>query len=199
MKSILWTLLLAAPLAAQTTNPARQIVFRIVVTTVPATTTAPPTGPVAPPTTGTTDPTDPSSGNPPTTTPIPPTGCVSFSTDGVTALNGVYANLQQTQQLYASAYAAGGIDLATYSATTNTIVGMELYTQDARDMVRVGGTADIVDQAINGVSSQVATLPTLLGNVPSLAGPLPGLVSNMQTGLANATNVVNGSCPQSTK
>lgn len=205
MKFLLWFLLLAAPLAAQTTT-APTLVFKIVVTTVPSTstTTPPPVGDpgspgdTGPPSTG--DPGHPGDPGgptgPPTTT--PPLGCVSFYTGAITALNGVYTNLLRAQQLYASAYAAGGIDATTYNSKLNSLVAMQLYSQDARDIIRIGGPADVIGQTVNAVSTEVATLPTLLANVPLMAAPLPPLVADIQAGLTNATNLVNtSSCAQS--
>ncbi|MEO8737461.1 MAG: hypothetical protein ABI380_13095 [Edaphobacter sp.] len=204
MKAICWSLLLVAsatvPLVAQTTS-APTLVFNVVVTTIPAiapvTVPDPPSeggGSSLPPPDTTPPATDPGS-SPPT---IPPIGCVTFYLDAVAAVNTVYADLLNTQQLYTSAYAAGGINMNTYQANRNALVKMQLDSQNARDIIRIAAPADSIGVGVGIVSAEIAAIPTLLANVPQLTKPLPPLVTGMQARLANVIRLVNASsCAES--
>jgi hypothetical protein len=196
MKSVLWTFLLAAPLAA-TTTPPPTIIYNIVVTLVPAPGTPIPPAPVPFPVT--LDPTlNPDPTDPTSPAPIVPIGCVIFYPDAVTALNSVYAMELQAQQLYASAYAAGGINAATYLQNINTLRATQLYTQDLRDAIRIGVLSTLLDPSFVNISTQLAAIPALLGNLPSLATPLPPLIATMQMGLDDANSLVDlSTCAES--
>ncbi|WP_348266024.1 hypothetical protein P8936_08835 [Edaphobacter paludis] len=200
MKSFLGLLLMvAAPLAAQTPTP-RTIIFKVVLTTAPSSPIQPPTGdPGLPPVTvgdpsggSSTGPiTNPGSGS----TTSPPASCDGYS-NAISAMNHVYANLLYTQQIYTAAETANPANASTYTINNNTLVGMQLYSQDIRDIIRIGGPKDMLTQDVATMSTKVAKLPTLLGNNPKL--PLASLVADMQASLTNVRQLVlASSCSES--
>jgi hypothetical protein len=205
VKSLLGLLLIvAAPLAAQTSS-SHTIVFKVVLTTVTSPSVEPPLTidpgqppvivpdpPTDPPTSPSTDPsTNPGQGS----TTDPPIGCGSYS-DAVTAMNHVYANLIYTQQLYTAAQTAGPADASVYTANNNALVQMQLYSQDIRDIIRIGGSADIIGQGVAAISNSIAKLPALLSGKQEL--PLTPLVADMQAGLTNISKLIQaGSCSES--
>ncbi len=58
---------------------------------------------------------------------------------------------------------------------------MQLYSQDIRDIIRIGGPTEIIGQGVAAISSNIAKLPTLLSGKQEL--PLTPLVADMQAGL----------------
>lgn len=201
MKLLLGLLLIAAaPLAAQTSS-SHTIVFKVVLTTVtspsvePPSTVDPSQPPVIVPDPPTGPPTNPSTDPDQGSTTDPPLGCGSYS-DAVTAMNRVYANLIYAQQLYTAAQIANPTDSSVYSANNNALVQMQLYSQDIRDIIRIGGPADIIGQGVAAISTNIAKLPTLLSGKQEL--PLAPLVTDMQAGLTNVSKLINaGSCIES--
>jgi len=197
VKSLLGLLLIvAAPLAAQTSS-SHTIVFKVVLTTVASSSVEPPSTvdpgqpPVIVPNPPTDPPTDPGQGS----TTDPPIGCVSYS-DAVTAMNRVYANLIYAQQLYAATQTTSSADASVHTANNNALVQMQLYSQDIRDIIRIGGPADIIGQGVAAISSNIAKLPALLSGKQAL--PLTPLVADMQAGLTNVSKLINaGSCVES--
>lgn len=204
MKSLLGLLLIAAamPLTAQTSTP-HTLIFNFVVTTVTSPSGQNSSGSTAGQTPGTTTgttvtvPPDSSSTDPGTgSNQIPSTGCVSFYSDAVNAMNGVYAQLIQVQQIYMAGQQANSATTSAYAANNDAVVKMQLYSQDVRDIIRLGGPQTVVGTGVAAISNEVNTIPALLVNTSQ---PLAPLVTNMQTGLKNVGDLVNAStCPQST-
>jgi len=127
---------------------------------------------------------------------IPSTGCVSFYSDAVNAMNGVYSKLIQVQQNYTAGQQANSATTSASAAKKDAVAKMQLYSQDVRDMIRIGGPQAVVGTGVAAISTEVTTLPVVLVNTSQ---PLVSLVSNMQTGLKNVSDLVNAStCPQST-
>ncbi len=111
-------------------------------------------------------------------------------------MNHVYANLIYAQQLYTAAQATNPADAGIYNANNNTLVQMQLYSQDIRDIIRIGGPTEIIGQGVSAISSNIAKLPTLLSGKQEL--PLTPLVADMQSGLTNVNKLMNtGSCAES--
>ena len=203
MKSLLGLLLLAAaPLAAQSSTP-QTIVFKVILTTIttPAVQPPPPgdsgeppvTVPVTPPATD--PPVDPPTDTDSNST--PPAGCVSFYSDAVTVMNDLYANLLYTQQLYKAAQSPTSAGTSAYAATRDTLLQMQLASQDARDIIKIAGPKNMITSEVAGVSSDVAAIPALLNSKPQL--PLDPVIANMQSDLTKVNNLINASsCPQST-
>lgn len=203
MKSLLGLLLLAsAPLVAQSSAP-QTIVFKVILTTITtsAVQSPPSVTPGQPPvnvpvTTPVTDPpvdppTDAGAGS------NPPAGCVSFYSDAVTVMNDLYTNLLYTQQLYTAAQSSTSTSTGTYAANRDTLIQMQLASQDARDIIKIAGPQNMISSDVAGVSSDVAAIPALLNSKPQL--PLDPVIANMQSDLTKVTNLVNASsCPQST-
>lgn len=183
-------LMVAAPLAAQTSTP-QNIVFKIVLTTGASSPLQPPIGdPGEPPVVVTDPPADPptgSSGNPDQgTPPNPPVSCSSYS-DAATTMNHVYANLIYTQDLYTADQATHAPGSA-YAFNQQKLVQMQLDSQDLRDMIRLGGPQDIISQRATAILRDVLSLPSLLFDSPQL--PLAPLVTDMQAGLTNVGRLV---------
>jgi hypothetical protein len=204
MKSLLGLLLIAAamPLTAQTSTP-HTLVFNFVVTTVTASSGQNSSGSSSGQTSGTTTgttvtiPPDNSSTNSNTgSNSNPSTDCVSFYSDAVTAMNGVYSKLIEVQQNYTAKQQANSATTSASVAKNDSVVKMQLYSQDVRDIIRLGGPQAVVGTGVAAISTEVITLPGLLVNTSQ---PLVSLVSNMQTGLKNVSDLVDAStCPQST-
>jgi hypothetical protein len=124
-------------------------------------------------------------------TPQSATGCASVYPEIITSLNGVYASLLQAQQIYDSAYANGGIDAKTYKSDSNYLIAIELSTQDARDIARLGGPTTAITKVVSGISTRIASVPKMLINVPMVASPLASLVATTQQNLAATTSLLN--------
>lgn len=198
MKSLLGLLLIAAaiPLTAQTSTP-HTLVFNFVVTTITSSpgqnSSGSTSGQTSGTTTGTTGTTPPDSSS---SDPSTGSGCVSFYSDAVTAMNGVYSKLIQVQQNYTAGQQANSATRSASTAKNDSVVKMQLYSQDVRDIIRIGGPQAVVGTGVAAISTEVTALPGLLVNTSQ---PLVSLVSNMQTGLKNVSDLVNAStCPQST-
>lgn len=202
MKSFLGLLLMvAAPLAAQTPTP-QTIIFKVVLTTVASSPIQPPTGdPGQLPITVVGDPSGGSSTGP-ITNPDPgstsgssTTGCDGYS-NAISAMNHVYANLLYLQQVYTAAETAKPANKSAFTTNSNTLVGMQLYSQDIRDLIRIGGSKDMLTQDVATMSTRVSKLPALLGNNPRLQ--LAPLIVDMQTNLTKVHQLVlTSSCSES--
>lgn len=190
-------LMVAAPLAAQTSTP-HNIVFKIVLTTVTSSPLQPPIdNPGQPPVVVPDPPADSptgSSGNPnPGSTPNTPIGCGGYS-DAAIAMTHVYANLIYTQNLYVADQTAP-LSIA-YAVKDQKLAQMQLATQDIRDIIRIGGPQDIISPGVSVILRDVTSLPSLLADSPQL--PLAPLIVDMQTGLVNAGKLVAASsCAES--
>lgn len=201
MKSFLGLLLMvAAPLAAQTPTP-QTIIFKVVLTTVASSPVQPPSGdPGQPPVTVGDLPGGSSTGpitnpDPGSTTGSPTTGCDGYS-NAISAMNHVYANLLYMQQIYTAAETTKSANHSAFTSNSNTLVGMQLYSQDIRDLIRIGGPKDMLTQDVASMSTKVAKLPALLGNNPKL--PLASLIVDMQTNLTKVHQLVlTSSCSES--
>lgn len=111
-------------------------------------------------------------------------------------MNRVYANLIYAQQLYAAAQGSNPADANVYSANNNTLVQMQLYSQDIRDIIRIGGPTEIIGQGVVAIAGNIAKLPTLLSGKQIL--PLAPLVADMQAGLTDVGKLIRaGSCVES--
>jgi len=111
-------------------------------------------------------------------------------------MNGVYSKLIEVQQNYTAKQQANSATTSASVAKNDSVVKMQLYSQDVRDIIRLGGPQAVVRTGVAAISTEVITLPGLLVNTSQ---PLVSLVSNMQTGLKNVSDLVDAStCPQST-
>jgi hypothetical protein len=203
MKSLLGLLLLAAaPLVAQNSAP-QTIVFKVILTTITTSSVQPPPSgnpdqppvivPVTPPVTD--PPVDPPTGAGSSSN--PPAGCVSFYSDAVTVMNDLYTNLLYTQQLYTTAQSSTSTSTSAYAANHDTLMQMQLASQDARDIIKIVGPQNMIASEVAGVSSDVAAIPALVNSNAQL--PLDPVITNMQSDLTKVTNLINASsCPQST-
>ena len=112
-------------------------------------------------------------------------------------MNDVATTLVKAQNLYTTALAQRKLDAATYSTGTNTLSVVRLDNTDVRDIIRIGGPADVVAKNINFVSAEVQTFPSLLGKGTTLSSSIATLVKSAQTNLGIASKlVVSTTCPQ---
>ena len=210
MKLALALLLLAAPLTAQTPTE-QKIVYNVVVTLVKAGAPQPAPSPAPAPT-----PAPAPAPNPapvPTPVPVPPimppapapapidtpspVACVNNYPAAAKSMNDVATTLVKAQNLYTTALGQRKLDAATYSTGTNTLAVVRLDNTDVRDIIRIGGPADLVAKNINFVSAEVGTFPSLLGKGTTLYSSLATLVKSAQTNLGIASRlVVSSTCPQ---
>lgn len=218
MKLALALLLFAAPLAAQTSTT-KKVVFNVVVTLVPAgapspsPTPSPVTSPVPEPIPAPTPTPAPAPTPLPTPAPLPapipapivtpaptpvptptptpgPVACVSYYVDAAKAMNGVSASLLQAQQLYSAALSQKAINAAAYLTGSNTLSTVRVDNGDVRDMIRIAGPTDLVTQNLTFVSSEVDTLPGMLGTTTQLRSSLTTLVASMQASLGTAKHLI---------